>query len=316
MEDEENQFFKPFSEHVLVREEDPLAVVKIHRPKASNALNESLVSQLQEAFKVFYEKPSITEICVCGSAAVFMVGADLNFFARCLLVSDVHRMLRFGREALTLLETIQHSQKPVTAWVRGSALGAGLELALACQYIVASPSAKFSLPETGLGIYPGLGGTQRTPRRIGTGLAKWMIYSGATVPAAPAAEIGLIDAVSTAATAVEALLAIDSLPARPALSTRFQSLEKLFGEHDVAQLCDPNFPAPQDPQAIRALVQMRGKAPLALRLAEHVINAGSALPLSEAIEEEYSHLDEVLRSEDARLGVLNQGRERLQFAGR
>src|SRR5205807_9943474 len=109
---------------------------------------------------------------------------------------DVARVEKLTGDLQALLLTIENCPKPVVARVHGLALGGGVELALACDYIVATPTATLGFPETGIGIFPGLGGTQRTARRIGPGLTKWLVFTGQIITAAEALAIGLIDAVA------------------------------------------------------------------------------------------------------------------------
>jgi len=189
-----------------------LGVLSLQRPEPGNPLNEEFLAQIGAAWPQVEEDSEVRSICLAGTLDVFMLGADIRFFVRCILANDMQRILRFTRAAHELLAHIEDSSKNVVAWVRGAAYGAGLELALACDRIVAAPNARFALPETGLGIYPGMGGTQRTPRRIGVGLAKWMIFSGAIMTAEQALEIGLIDAIHP--TATSALEAVTALGAR------------------------------------------------------------------------------------------------------
>jgi enoyl-CoA hydratase/3-hydroxyacyl-CoA dehydrogenase len=193
-----------------------------------------------------------------------------------------------------------------------------LELALACHRIVASPSAKFAFPETGLGIYPGMGGTQRTPRRIGLGLAKWLIFSGAILPAADALAIGLIDGIHpTARSAYEALRApIPRAEGDEARPPRFAALEQLFSERDLAALLDPAFQPSGDPAVMRTLIQVRNKAPLALQAAQRLIDQSARLPLAEGLEAEFAGLHAIFQTADAKAGLLSSGRGRPAFVGR
>jgi len=283
-----------------------------------NHLTERSLAALDRAFISLTEDAKISRICLISRADVFLAGVDPQFFMDCILAGDIERLLSFTRAAHALLARIEGCDKPITAWVNGTALGAGLELALACHRIIAAQTAKFVLPETGLGIYPGMGGTQRTPRRIGIGLAKWMIYTGAIVPASQALEIGLIDAVHPISDDLQEPPDIRDASTKSArlLSERFQTLERVFAQHDVATLCDSAFPMPADPQAVRAVIQMRAKAPIALRLAEQVIDRGMTLPLSKAIEEEFSHLREIFATADARTGLASIGKQRPSFVGK
>jgi enoyl-CoA hydratase/3-hydroxyacyl-CoA dehydrogenase len=191
-----------------------------------------------------------------------------------------------------------------------------LELALACHRIVTGPKAKFCFPETGLGIYPGMGGTQRLPRRIGVGLAKWMIYTGAIVPADHAARFGLADAATTAnALPPDAVAALERAGEIPTYESRDRLLAELFSRNKVADLLDPARPLPTEPWAVRAIVQLRAAAPCALRLAEAAIDQGISLPLSAGIEEEFSRLSNVFSTTDARLGLAALGQTKPRFTG-
>jgi len=293
------------------------------RPRA-NALDEKLLSRLGVGFDLLSADHRVKSIAITGAPDSFLVGADLKFFADVVAAGDLARLLRFTRRAHELLTRIESSDKPVVAWIRGHALGAGLELALATHGIVASGEAKFAFPETGLGIYPGMGGTQRTLRRIGVGLAKWMIYTGAVVPAAQALEIGLIDSVCDAASVHEAVAALADRAAPRgaprALSARFAALEELFSAHSVAELrgATPDAAPPlaaREPQAVRALFQLKHKGPLALAAAEKIIDRGLTMPLAEGIEEEFRHLEAIFSTDDARRGLASYGREQVSFSG-
>lgn len=259
---------------------------------AARGLTEPLLAELTAAFDRAAADPAIERIELRGRDNIFLRGVDVSFFASCLKAGDVERILGFTRAAHALLASISQCDKPVIAWVEGGAWGAGVELALACRRIVAAPTAKFALPETSLGIYPGLGGTQRAPRRIGVGLAKWMIYTGAVVPAARALEIGLIDALGDA-----------DEPRREKLSPRFAALEEFFAGRPVATLLDPSFEPPRDPSLARAWIQTRNRPATALRLAETVIDRGSRVSLAEGLQIEYAHLREVFSTEAARAAL-------------
>ncbi|HEX3727420.1 MAG TPA: enoyl-CoA hydratase/isomerase family protein, partial [Pirellulales bacterium] len=251
---------------------------------SSNYFNESLLAELGGVVADLTGRQGLQTICLVGGPEAFMLGVDPAFFLNCLQKDELERIIAFTQQAHKLLDYLAANDPPVVAWVRGQAIGGGLELALACRRIVASDTAKFALPETGLGIYPGLGGTQRLPRRIGPGLAKWMIYTGAIVPAPHALAIGLVDALhSGTATAIEAISALsDTAPATPGPqdTRRFAALAELFASNQLAALIDPVFPSPLEPQAVRSLIQLRGKAPIALRLAEQIIDRGLTLSLA------------------------------------
>lgn len=293
------------------------ALLRMNRPQELLALNEGLLRSLDDAYARLAADSQLSVIVLAGRSDQFLAGVDLPFFVRALLQGDLARILRFTRDAHAFQAKLEQSAKPVVAWVEGAAIGAGVELALACQRIVAAPTAKFAFPETGLGIYPGMGGTQRTVRRIGVGLAKWLIYTGTTLPAAQAHEIGLIDAISAAeAPDVGRVLAAPRRETPADRPEKYARLEEFFSTHDVATLLDPAFDAPREAALTRSVIQVRGKAPLALALAEKIIDRGAGAPLAEGIEVEFSHLAEIFATADARLGLLTFGKTRPEFTGK
>lgn len=292
-----------------------LALLRLNRPEAQNALNEALLRQLREEFDRVALDPSVQTIAFSGSGEVFMAGADLPFFVRSLLSNKIERIMEFTRSAHELLASIERCPKRTVAIVDGVAFGGGLELVLACHCICALPTAKFALPETGLGIYPGMGGMQRASRRIGVGLTKWLVYTGSIVPANQALRMGLIDALATPEDALNAAQSSQRIPG-PVLDDRLRETEAFFGSQRVSDLLDPAIGLPREPHLTRAVVQTRGKAPLALALAEQLIDAGRDLPVADAIAEELRRLPEILASEDARAGLLTLGKSKSVFVGR
>ncbi len=202
-------------------------------------LDESTLTDLRSAFVMLSSDSTFQKICLTGGPNHFLLGVSLDLFYETMSTDDLDRLLRFTRSAQILQSEIERSAKPVVAWVRGQAVGGGLELVLACHQIVGGPKSRFFLPETGLGLYPGMGGTQRTVRRIGVGLAKWMIYTGAIVPAEQALAIGLIDAIAPdSASPAEAYAALDHPVARATRggagrSGQMAAMERLFSEHTV-----------------------------------------------------------------------------------
>lgn len=303
------------SAFVTITGEQGTAMLNIRRGEL-NALNEGLLAELDQTVTALIDSPDVHTIVITGTTDIFMAGADLPYFARCLLQGNIERILTFTRSCHRMLERIENSPTPVVAWVRGAAVGAGFELALACHRIVADPSAKFALPETGLGIYPGMGGMQRLSRRIGKGLTKWLVGTGAIVPASAAQEIGLVDAVVAPESTAARIASLESAPRPNALSPRHRALSDFFGTHSLAQLASGGAPTPSDPQCIRAMAQLRFKAPRAIELADQLIEQGGALPLAEAIEFEFQHLEPIFRTEDARNGILSFGKTQPTFVGR
>ena len=172
--------------------EDGIALVSINRPDKLNALDEDVLDELSESFTNAYLDDGVRAIVLSGAGKKsFVAGADIEMLAE----QDVLEGRRNSLLGQDVMETIEDGPKPVIAAVNGYALGGGLELALACDLRYASTRAVFGLPEVGLGIIPGYGGTQRLPRLVGCGHALEMILSGGKIDAAEALRIGLVNRV-------------------------------------------------------------------------------------------------------------------------
>jgi enoyl-CoA hydratase len=180
-------------EPLLVREEANTLVVTVHRPEALNALNASVMKSfhtvLEWAESAIAARPDhLRAMVITGSGEkAFVAGADIKEF-EAMTPAQALDFARRGQELFTRLEKMRI---PVIAAVNGFALGGGLELALACDFIYASENAKFGLPECTLGLMPGFGGTVRLPRRIGPAKAREMTFTGSMINAAEALQLGL-----------------------------------------------------------------------------------------------------------------------------
>ena len=312
---------KPFSfELVQSSVRDGVAWLTVNRPDAMNALNETVVAQLHEAFRRAASDTAVRGIVIGGAGKAFIAGADIRFFVRNIEAKDLDRIVEFTRAGHALLNDIDRCDKPVVARLQGLALGGGLELALACDAIVATPRASVAFPETGIGIYPGLGGTQRLPRRVGKGLAKWLILTGQMLSANEARAIGLVDAVvpydsldstildrvQNGAAAVGRLDGLGPVSSLAAFFERVSVEEILSGEAEVGD----------DPRLGKAIKTVGYKAPIALRLAERLVDDGIELSLDEGLELELSHLTEIFGTADAYEGLSSLGRKRPEFKGK
>jgi len=169
-----------------------IAVVIIDRQDKLNALNADVIRELEEVFASLGADGAVRAVVLTGAGdRAFVAGADIGELAR----MDAAAAVRLSREGQLVFGEIERLPKPVIAAVGGFALGGGLELALACHLRIASTKARFGLPEVGLGIIPGYGGTVRLARLIGSGRALEMILTGEPVDAARACEFGLVSAV-------------------------------------------------------------------------------------------------------------------------
>ena len=172
-----------------VEHNEGLTVLKISAPKSLNALNSTILRELDDCIS-HLDDTRVLIITGDGEKS-FVAGADISEMAH-LNEEQGHE---FGRLGAQVFRKIENLPFPVIAAVNGFALGGGCELAMACDILIASNKAKFGQPEVGLGIIPGFSGTYRLPKLIGQGYAKEMIYTGKVVRAEEALRIGLVNAI-------------------------------------------------------------------------------------------------------------------------
>jgi enoyl-CoA hydratase len=179
---------------ILVDVSEDIAVVKINRPEALNALNADVLDELEDVFTYIAQADDIRAVILTGEGKAFVAGADIAAMGK-MGTMDGRDFMRKGQAVMALIEGVE---KPVVAAVNGFALGGGCELAMACDVRFSSEKAKFGQPEVNLGIIPGFGGTQRLPRLVGKGMAKYLIYSAEIIGAEEALRIGLVEKVFAA----------------------------------------------------------------------------------------------------------------------
>ncbi len=168
-----------------------VATITMNRPEAMNALNEKVLRELKEVIAQVRDAPTVRVVIITGEGPAFVAGADIRAMLSKNLI-EIHEFTRFGHE---VMKDIERLEKPVIAAINGFALGGGFELALACDIRLASTEARMGFPEVGLGIFPGLGGTQRVTRLVGKGRACELIFTGNQIGAEEAARIGLVNRV-------------------------------------------------------------------------------------------------------------------------
>ena len=182
---------EPKTGKVTFEVSDRIGFITLSRPEKRNSLTQKMFDELNLAVGKAAEHDNLRVLVIKGDGNTFCAGDDLAELVA-MSPSQVRSFLTRAQDTFSRLESLE---VPVIASVEGYALGGGLELALACDLILASSDAVLGLPETNLGVIPGLGGTIRLPRRVGLGRAKELIYSGRTVPADEAVNIGLVEAV-------------------------------------------------------------------------------------------------------------------------
>jgi len=294
--------------------EDGIARITINRPEVLNALDEEVVAQLREALELALATPGLRAIILAGAGKAFVAGADISFFVRNIEARDIERIVSFTRDGQELLRRIETAPVPVIARVHGMALGGGTELALACHGIVCSDRASFALPETGIGIYPGLGGTQRLPRIVGRPLARRLIFTGKPLSARDAVLAGL---------ALEAvpIQELDQCLARwieRGIPDRYHgtgdpgaTVLEAYADERVASLLSGQLPTGLSGEATKLLERdlraIGRKAPLALAAAARLIVDGAELDLSSGLDLELAGLADIFATRDALTGLKSVG---------
>jgi enoyl-CoA hydratase len=174
---------------VLVERDGPVAVVLLHRPKQLNALSDQLMEELLQRLVELDKDDAVRCIVLGGSERAFAAGADIGQLAEASAIG------LYYQRRVDLWDAIRGLRTPLVAAVSGFCLGGGCELAMSCDLIVASETARFGQPETGLGIIPGAGGTQRLTRAVGKAVAMDVILSGRLLSAREALDAGLVSRV-------------------------------------------------------------------------------------------------------------------------
>ena len=176
---------------IRCEKQDGIAIVTIDRPEALNALNSTVITELEQVVAALESDRDVRCLILTGEGRSFVAGADIGEMST-LTKEGGEAFGKHGNDVFRAIETLPI---PTIAAVNGFALGGGCELALSCDIILASEKAKFGQPEVGLGITPGFSGTQRLPRRVGVAKAKELIFSGKMIKADEAEKIGLVNAV-------------------------------------------------------------------------------------------------------------------------
>jgi enoyl-CoA hydratase len=176
-------------ESILTNVESNVGVIQLNRPEALNVLSAQLLNELAEALRNFLQADEVRCILIAGNEKAFSAGADIKEMGSGQLVDMLERFTS------SIFSLLRRARKPVIAAVGGHCYGGGCELALACDMIVASESAKFGQPEINVGIIPGAGGTQRWTRIVGKARAIEIMLTGTVISAQKALEWGIINRV-------------------------------------------------------------------------------------------------------------------------
>jgi len=301
-----------------------VATIRINRPEAMNALNEVVVVQLGNALDSLNSREDIKTIVLDGAGKAFVAGADVKFFVDKIQDDSFPDIYEFTARGHEVLNKLENSDKTTIALTTGLALGGGLELALACDYRIGTRRSQFRFPETSIGIYPGLGGTQRTPRICGIEAARFAVLAGNFLDAGSAASFGLLTHLVDPSEVEQTVSAISSsgkpsnkYPARPTDSSHPAAAFALefYNDANMESLAAGNCPEgfdPEDKMVSRQLKSLSRTAPIALSMASDLLNDAvlTGDNLQQGLALELERLDDIFASSDALEGLsaLIQGR--------
>ncbi len=295
-------------EHVASRISGTAGFIEFNRPDAMNALNEEVMAQLLQKFSELDANPAIKKIFFLGTGKAFVAGADIKFFLDNIAQKRLDRIYDFTAFGQSVFNRIAASKKTTIAYLDGLTLGGGLELALACNHRIGTERTVIAFPETGIGIYPGLGGTQRAPRLLGKGLAKFLIATGKMINAGTAKSYGVIDVVIDRVRQPDELEAVKLTSCKCANDLPEQQFSTFAGDM-TPEIMQSEFFRQHEKS-------LKSKAPLALKKAMTLIDMGESLGLDAALRLELDSLEWIFSTEDARRGLQSVlKRERPVFAG-
>jgi enoyl-CoA hydratase/3-hydroxyacyl-CoA dehydrogenase len=309
-------------------DEDGIATVLINRPEAMNALNVTVVSQLGDVIEGLNSRSDVSTIVLEGAGKAFVAGADVKFFVDKIEEDSFSEIEDFTKDGHRVLDLIEGSPHTTIALTTGLALGGGLELALSCDYRVGTEKTMLRFPETSIGIYPGLGGTQRATRVCGIEAARFAVLAGNFMDAAAASALGLITHLVDASEITGTVREISSIgkpeekyPGSPFdPSHPVSAMSKAFySDSNMASLLSGQVPEgfdPEDRNVARQLKLLSRAAPVSVRIASDLLDKALVTDLESGLQLELGALEEIFATKDAREGLsaLVEGR-RPEYVG-
>ena len=317
---------KPFDfSYVDVIISKDIATVRLNRPEAMNALNVCLVDELGQKIDDLNDRDDIKAIILEGSGKAFVAGADVKFFVDKIKQNsfkEIYDFTAYGHEVLSKLE---NSSKVTIALTTGLTLGGGLELALACDYRIGTNKTQMRFPETNIGIYPGLGGTQRTVKICGVEVARYAVLAGNFLNAETANAFGLITHLVDQNYLTKTINEI-VVGGKPNNKFRHQPTDfenknvifarKFYSDNNIKLILDGN--KPKDIQGIdenmmlRQMKSISYTAPIALEIAADLLEIANSedISLTDGLSQELSNLERIFSTNDALEGLssLIEGR--------
>jgi len=299
-----------------------IATITINRPEAMNALNETVIQQLGKTITAINSDDSVHTIVLDGAGKAFVAGADVKFFVDKIRSDSIDDIVEFTSNGHKVLNSIENSPKTTIALTTGLALGGGLELALCCDYRIGTRRTQFRFPETSIGIYPGLGGSQRPARICGIPLARWAVLGGNFMNAQMAYDIGLLTHLVDIAEVEQATTSCisagkpsEKYPGRPTNqdSKVVKFATNFYSDANLATLlsgaCPEGYDA-EEKSISRQLKNLKYTAPIALSMASELIDITASTTLEQGLDSELAKLTDIFSTRDALEGLsaLIEGR--------
>jgi enoyl-CoA hydratase/3-hydroxyacyl-CoA dehydrogenase len=298
-----------------------IAYITINRPEAMNALNETVVAQLSQRFEEAEKNPDVRAIVFQGAGKAFVAGADIKYFVDKIKADKIKDIAEFTRKGHELLLKIENSEKLTIALLDGLSLGGGSELALACQAVIATPAGSMGFPETGIGIFPGLGGMLRMARFAGPEVAKYYVFTGAPISADDARALGIVTRLVAPAEVESAIkeLASQGKPDKykqQEIPEKFKMLAQVCSSENVTRLLAGKQPeGAVEEIAGKTAKILSYKAPLALKLANEIIDQQVGKSMADAVEIELGRTTDLFSTADALEGLSSLGRKKPEYKG-
>ena len=302
-----------------------VATVRLNRPEAMNALNVDLVNELGQKIDDLNDRDDIKAIVLEGSGKAFVAGADVKFFVDKIKedsFQEIYDFTAYGHEVLSKLE---NSSKVTIALATGLTLGGGLELALACDYRIGTNKTQMRFPETNIGIYPGLGGTQRTVKICGVEVARYAVLAGNFLNAETAYAFGLITHLVDQNYVAKTISDIIT-GGKPENKFRHEPIDnenknvifakKYYSDDNIKQILDGNKPNSiqglDENMILRQMKSISYTAPIALEIAADLLEIANSenISLTDGLSQELSNLERIFSTKDAYEGLssLIEGR--------
>ncbi len=293
--------------YVSVKTHGVVAKISINRPDVMNALNREVLKQIDQILDKIETDNSIRIIVFSGSGKVFSTGLESDFIIKKIKQDDVEDVLAVHRQASQLFTRISLLPQTTITRADGLTMSSGIELGLSCDHLLAGPRAVFVFPETGLGIHPGFGATQRLPRKVGKAIGKYVLLTGEVLDAASAFRLGMVDAVVDSEEAIDTIIADlatgeslsveDAIPSEDELAT----ISLFNSQNSTATL--EGHPPNDNPAAKHIGNLLKVKAPVAITLVNKLIEDGLGLDLQKALHWELASLELILQTKDALTGL-------------